>query len=446
MSRNYWNPEIETISKKDLHRLQETELRNQALYLHENAPLWQEKFAAAGLERAELAAIESIEDFQETVPVLDKQEIRDRMSRTDPYGGTLCVDPSTAGFRFSTSGTTGRPTFFMLTQSDMERAVENLSRCLWMNEVREGDDLHLPIYRWHSAGEQFNRAGDNIGAPVYPTTYSNADKDLFRNVEYARMFEPKAVEITPIKIDTLVSYAEEHYDEAVTELLPWKILIASGDVIIDERKQYYWDEYEYRIYEIGGTGEMGFGAECDAHDGIHFFGDMYYIETVDPETGEPTGSGELGELLITSLWQDGTPYLRFKTGDMVTIDRDTCDCGRVHPRVIYRGRKSHTVVVDGTRIYPADVESVLFREDATFPATDFQLVRHADDGDVLHVRTVYDTDAVHSADELRTRLTSLLEQELDVSVRVDLLEDADALTYAQAGQKIVRVVDEGDGQ
>lgn len=443
MSRKYWNPTVETISKQELHRRQLDDLQEQAIYVYDNSDLWKDKFAAAGLVRDDLADIDSIEAFQETVPILDKQEIRDRMSKADPYGGTLCVDGATPGFRFSTSGTTGRPTFFMFTQDDMERAVENLSRCLWMNEVRDGDGLHLPIYRWHSAGELFNRAGDNVGAPVYPTTYSDTGKDLSRTVEYARMFEPNAVEVTPIKVDTMVSYAEKHFDEPVSEVLPWDVLLASGDVIIEERKQFYREEYGYETYELGGTGEMGYGSECREHDGIHFFGDMYFVETVDPDTGEPTPPGELGELLITSLWQDGTPYLRFKTGDMVTIDRSTCACGRAHPRVTYHGRKSHTVVVEGARIYPASVESVLFREEATFPATDFQLVRHAD-SEQLHVRTVYDVDAVDSADALSGRLTSTLETELDVPVRVDLLEDSSELTYVQAGQKIIRVVDETD--
>lgn len=446
MSQKYWNSTVETISKQELHKQQCRDLREQAIYVYQNSDLWRDKFEAAGLEREDLSAIDSIESFQNIVPVLDKQEIRDRMCQADPYGGTLCVDTSTPGFRFSTSGTTGRPSFFMFTQDDMKRGVENLSRCLWMNEVQAGDGLHLPIYRWHSAGELFNRAGDKIGAPVYTTTYSSTEKDLFRNTEYARMFEPKAVEVTPIKVDAMVSYAEEHFDEPVTDVLPWDVLIASGDVIIEERKQFYRDEYGYETYELGGTGEMGYGSECGERDGIHFFGDMYFVETVDPDTGEPTPSGEPGELLITSLWQDGTPYLRFKTGDMVTIDRSTCACGRAHPRVNYLGRKSHTVTVDGTRVYPASVESVLFREEATFPATDFQLVRHAADGDQLHVRTVYDADDADSADMLRKRLVSALEADIDVPVQVNLLDDASELTYAQAGQKIVRVVDNTDAE
>jgi len=446
MSNPYWNPEIETLSKGKLETRQIEDIRKVAQYVQANSELWQDKFAEHEIEFSDLEAIESISDFRETVPMLEKREIRERISRNDPYGGTLCLDTSTPGFRFSTSGTTGRPSFFMLSQTDMERAVENVSRCLWMNGLREGDGLHLPIYRWHSAGELFNRGGDNIGAPVYPTTYSDSDKDLSRNVEYARMFEPKAVEVTPIKLDTMISFAEENFEQPVGELLPWDILIASGDIIIDERKQHYQNEFGYETYEIGGTGELGYGAECSHHEGIHFFSDMYFLETVDPDTGDPIQSGELGELLITSLWQEATPYLRFSTGDIVTIQTEQCSCGRSHPRVTYRGRKSHTVKVAGSRIYPADVEPVLFRDDATFPATNFQLIRHAETNQELHVRTVYDATRTDSKSALRDRLIESLEDELAVPVRVELLEDASDLTYAQAGQKIVRVVDRTDGQ
>ncbi|WP_254525868.1 hypothetical protein [Natrinema caseinilyticum] len=105
MPNYYWNPAAETIAKADLHRLQAAELREQAMYVLENASIWQDRCAVADVDRAELAAIESAEDFRETVPILDKRQIRDRLSAVDPYGGTLCVDPPTAGFRSSTSGT-----------------------------------------------------------------------------------------------------------------------------------------------------------------------------------------------------------------------------------------------------------------------------------------------------------------------------------------------------
>jgi phenylacetate-coenzyme A ligase PaaK-like adenylate-forming protein len=70
--------------------------------------------------------------------------------------------------------------------------------------------------------------------------------------------------------------------------------------------------------------------------GYHLFPDMDYIELVDPESGEPVGEGEDGELVYTCLEGQGTAVLRFRTGDFVKggIVYEPCpSCGRTVPRL-----------------------------------------------------------------------------------------------------------------
>jgi len=79
-------------------------------------------------------------------------------------------------------------------------------------------------------------------------------------------------------------------------------------------------------------------SECvpSGDTGYHLYPDMDYIELVDPETGEPVGEGEDGELVYTCLEGQGTCVIRFRTGDLVKggITYEPCpSCGRKVPRL-----------------------------------------------------------------------------------------------------------------
>jgi phenylacetate-coenzyme A ligase PaaK-like adenylate-forming protein len=84
---------------------------------------------------------------------------------------------------------------------------------------------------------------------------------------------------------------------------------------------------------------MAFG-ECPAkHEdspGYHVFPDLGVFEVIDPETLQPLGEGETGELVYTTISGHGTCVLRYRTGDMAVggITREPCPwCGRTVPRI-----------------------------------------------------------------------------------------------------------------
>jgi phenylacetate-CoA ligase len=67
-------------------------------------------------------------------------------------------------------------------------------------------------------------------------------------------------------------------------------------------------------FDISGMTEIygpGAGIECEAHQGIHYWGDMYILEIIDPDTLLPVAPGELGEMVITSLRKEASPLIRY---------------------------------------------------------------------------------------------------------------------------------------
>jgi len=84
---------------------------------------------------------------------------------------------------------------------------------------------------------------------------------------------------------------------------------------------------------------MAFG-ECptryDVTSGYHLYPDLGVFEIVDPDSGEPLGEGETGEIVYTPIAGHGTILCRYRTGDLAVggMTWEPCPhCGRTVPRI-----------------------------------------------------------------------------------------------------------------
>ena len=103
--------------------------------------------------------------------------------------------------------------------------------------------------------------------------------------------------------------------------------------------------------------------ECPVREQVlHVIESSYVAEIIDPATGEHVATGELGELVLTTLGRTGSPLLRYRTGDLVRSALDTiCECGRSDLALEggILGRTDDMVCVRGVNVYPSAVEAVL---------------------------------------------------------------------------------------
>lgn len=85
------------------------------------------------------------------------------------------------------------------------------------------------------------------------------------------------------------------------------------------------------------------------------------MEIINPETGEPVGPNERGELVLTNLGRYGYPLIRYRTGDMVINQPEKCSCGDPFtflPGGIL-GQADDMVVIRGINIYPSSIEAIV---------------------------------------------------------------------------------------
>ena len=116
----------------------------------------------------------------------------------------------------------------------------------------------------------------------------------------------------------------------------------------------------YGMSELMGPGVSG---ECELRCGMHIAEDHFLPEIVNPDTLEPVGEGETGELIITTLTKEGFPLLRYRTKDLTTITYEPCKCGRTHARMEkIKGRSDDMLKIRGVNVFPTQIESVLMSQ------------------------------------------------------------------------------------
>jgi phenylacetate-CoA ligase len=225
-----------------------------------------------------------------------------------------------------------------------------------------------------------------------------------------------------------------------TDVHPGLRFIYSAFLCTDARRRILERAWGVPYRNMGASGDQYIPAsECaSSAPYLHFMEDQFIVEVLDPVTLAPVPPGEEGELVVTNLWAEATPFLRYRMEDVVVADDRPCECGSTHVRINYRGRFAWSVLVGDARIFSDDVENVLWRHPETEFAA-YQLVKKpVQPQDRLVVRcTVTDGPA---SDELRDRLTAALRDELSVPVDLVFVQPEE---IAVGTVKFVRVVEEG---
>jgi phenylacetate-CoA ligase len=195
----------------------------------------------------------------------------------------------------------------------------------------------------------------------------------------------------------------------------------------------------YGLSEVMGP---GVAAECLEKDGLHLAEDHFLVEVVDPGTLRPVPPGEVGELVVTTLTREAIPVVRYRTRDLTSILPGACPCGRTTRRMArVKGRSDDLLFVKGVKVFPSEIESVLFEIEGTEPHYQIVLERHAgvDEATVLvEVSESIFFDQMRRQTELRETIQRRLQSELGVAVEVKLVGKR---TIERSEGKARRVVD-----
>jgi phenylacetate-CoA ligase len=320
--------------------------RTQLAYLLERSPFYRVKLA--GLGSAELADIARL-------PLTEKEEIRATCTPENPFGAHLCAAPEEIVRIYSTSGTTGTPSFIPLTAGDLDNWVAGSARSYAASGIEAGQRIVSTYNAGPFVAGAALGAFEKLGLCHIPLGTGNTER-LLRAIELLR---PEAAVLTPSYAAHLAERAELR-DSSVQ-----RVLVAGepggGEPAFRAALEAGWGA---QVTEAMGIGDIGVSlwGECPEQDGMHLGAHGFvHAELIDPDTAEPVemADGAAGELVLTHLEHRAAPLLRFRTRDHVVVRTSPCPCGRTGPRVRCIGRTDDMLIVRGVNVFPAAVREVV---------------------------------------------------------------------------------------
>jgi phenylacetate-CoA ligase len=199
------------------------------------------------------------------------------------------------------------------------------------------------------------------------------------------------------------------------------------------------------LFDIPGLTELygpGTGIECPDHDCIHYWGDYYLLEVVDPETLQPLPDGEWGEMVVTTLCKEAAPLIRYRTRDITRIIPGPCTCGSILPRHSrIKGRSDDTFKFRGVNIYPSSIDTILSQIPGLGSEYQIHLSRDAESGRD-HLRLVVERGAGIERGQLPQLIQDtahLMKKQLMVTPEVEVVEYG---SLPRSEKKSRRVFDE----
>jgi len=377
-------------------------------------------------ELAELQARRLRERFGVDLEALAQQPFMTKSRLRDAYPfGLLRVPLSDCVRIHASSGTRGKATIVAYTRNDLASWADCCARAIAAAGGEAGTVVHVAYgYGLFTGGLGLHSGAERLGCTVVPASVGNTPRQV-------QLLEDLGAEIlccTPSYALTIADHVEDPL------LLRLRSGIFGAEPWTEEMREAVERAFGLTAVDIYGLSEVmgpGVSSECvEARAGAHVNEDHFLVEVIDPASGESVPDGEVGELVFTTLTKEALPFLRYRTGDLASVTREPCACGRTFARMSrIVGRTDDMLIIRGVNVFPSEIERVLLGMPGLEPH--YQLVVERPHRlDELTVQVEGDANA--------SDVQSQLSQVLGLSATVEVL-GAGSLPRSEG--KALRVID-----
>jgi phenylacetate-CoA ligase len=304
------------------------------------------------------------------LPFTTKQHLWDSY----PFG-LLAVRRSELRRVHATSGTSGRPTIGAYSTGDLELFRSMNARALAAAGAAPGTVVHNAYgYGLFTGGLGLHGGAELLGCAVVPVSGGQTA----RQVLLIRDLRPEILCCTP-SYAALLGEALQDFGVGAQEN-PLRVGIFGAEPWTEQLRLRIETLHGITALDIYGLCEVigpGVAFEClesraelaaGGPGGLHVNEDHFHVEIVDPATGDPMEDGRIGELVFTTLTKEALPLVRFRTGDLASLNREPCPCGRTTVRMSRLvGRSDDMLVIRGVNVFPSEIEAVLLSSPEVAP-------------------------------------------------------------------------------
>lgn len=430
MMERYFQKDIECAPREQIIALQNEKIVKQVRHVWNSVPYYKKLMQEKGVTPDDIKGIGDIYKL----PFISKKDLRECY----PYG--MLGAPLKDCVRIhSTSGTTGKRVIAFYTRNDLDLWSDCTARALVAAGASDEDVVQVSYgYGLFTGGFGLNDGAVKLGCLTVPMSSGNTD----RQIMFINDLKATVLCCTP----SYAAYIAETMKEQgyAPDQIPLKAGIFGAEAWSEEMRQDIEKTLGIKAYDIYGLTELsgpGVAFECSDQSGMHVNEDHFYVETIDPKTGEVLPEGEDGEIVFTSLDKEAFPLLRYRTRDISRLSREKCSCGRTFVKMMKpKGRSDDMLIIKGVNVFPSQIETVLLN--LGYPAN-YQIivdrVNNTDTFDILVEMTPeMFTDDIGEITARQKQLVSALKDMLGIRANVKLVGPK---TIERSEGKAVRVID-----
>lgn len=410
-----WEKDMESCPRQEMEQLQIERLQSSLNRAYKNVSFYREVF------NEKTVVPEDVKTFSDLsrLPFTTKHDLQNNY----PYG--LFAVPLREVVRIhTTSETIETPPVIGYTKNDLKHWAALVARFLVAADVTPDDVIQISfLYGLFSGAFGLHHGAEQIGASVIPASGGNTEKQI----RIIQNFRTTVLAATPSFAMILADKIDELGIDPKSLML--KKILLGGEIWSEKRRTRIQERLfvdaigNYGVSELSGP---GIAAECPVKNGLHISEDHFLPEIIDPATGTVLPAGQEGELVLTTLTREAFPLIRYRTGDITSLDPSPCKCGRTLVRMKnVTSRTDSIITIKGVNLVPEQIEKTLTAIEGCEPH--YQVIAETLNGhDVVEVdievseNIFYDEMKKQSAFLDRVRET--LSHHLGIQVDVRLVE------------------------
>lgn len=426
--------EIEKASLKDIKVYQEQKLVTLLNYLQKNSKYYRRLFEEHYID---VSTIKTLEDLKK-IPITTKKELQ--LFNND----FICVEEDKVIDVVTTSGTLGEPVTFVLSDKDLERLAYNEYLSFSCAGITKNDRIQLTttLDKRFMAGLAYFLGARKIGASIIRTGVGSPELQWDSIIK----LNPTCLVAVPSFILKLIQYAKNNgidvNSTSITKIICIGESVKEQDFKPNILANKIQEDWNVELYSTYASTEMSTAfTECKEQRGGHHLPELIIVEVLD-ENNNIVKEGEKGELTISTLGVEAMPLLRYKTGDVVRLNKEACGCGRNTLRVSpVLGRKKQMIKLKGTTIFPQSIKTVLNEIDEVGNYI-IHISKDSVENDCVTLKIESGGDDFNLVDVIKEQCKT----KLRVVPKIDFLskQEIRSLMFPKMSRKPVDVIDERD--
>ncbi len=326
------------LTATQIQQLQSNKLQTFIQNAYQHVPYYRNLLDSLGIKASDFNSPAQLA----RLPFLTKAVIRENEDN-------LKADNAQGLQKFNTGGSSGSPLIFFLNNERVSHDVAEKWRATRWWDVDIGD---REIVAWGSPIEltgqdRIKMVRDKVMRTKLIPAFDLGEQQIHDFIQRIRSFKPKMLFGYPSVYDLIARKAQEQGIKLND--LGIKVAFVTSERLYDHQCANIEQVFGCPVANGYGGRDAGFIAHQCPHGGMHISAEDIIVEIIDP-VGKPLPAGESGEIVVTHLATSAFPFIRYRTGDIGTLSKDPCLCGRGLPLLEkIDGRSTDFIVAqDGT--------------------------------------------------------------------------------------------------